>query len=124
MSDCATELRSAIAIATGCPGEDATVMFIGPDWYKRYTWPSLLTCITDAVRQQVAPDDEEVIIESGWAGRNYFSKPELTDKRFRLFRDGVLMNLTQYRPLTAGGWELLQEGDILELNQVFTIVIY
>ncbi len=99
-------------------------MFITPTGYLRRTWTKLIQCIVLAVQEIAAPNDEDVIINSDWAGRNYYDMPVIKDKRFRLFRNGILLNSTQWRPLTGGGWELLKPGDKLVLNQVFTIARY
>jgi hypothetical protein len=121
---CAVELRNAIVVAEGCPADDATVVMITPDKYLRYKWPGFLDCIITSISGQLSPDDIEVVIDSAWAGRNYYDLPAIKDKRFRLYRDGLLLNSTQYRSLTTGGFELLLSGDILEENQIFIITQY
>jgi hypothetical protein len=124
MAECATELRDSVTTVDSCPANDETIMFIGTSSYVRRTWAKLIVCIIEAFREQALPDDIDVVIAGDWVGRNYYEMPSLQGKRFRLFRDGMLLNSQQWRRLTAGGWELLTPGDQLGIDQVFTIAFY
>lgn len=125
MANCARELRDAIPPVTDCPDDNEVVMFITPTGYVGRLWSKLIECITAAVLLLIsAPDDEEVKIDPSWAGRNYYDLPALAGKRYRLYREGILLNSEQWRPIDTGGWQLLKLNDKLYLNQIFTISYY
>ncbi len=78
MAECATELREKLGEPVdSCPAAGETVMFITPTGYLRRTWTKLIQCIVSAVQEISAPDDQDVIINGDWAGRNYYDMPEL-----------------------------------------------
>lgn len=126
MANCATELRTALGLPTDtCPENADTVMFITDSGYTQRTWEKIIQCIVPELLPLLSvPDDIEITIDPDWSGRNYYDYTAIAGKRFRLYRDGILLNAMQYRPLTGGGWELLLPGDILEEGQIFTITQY
>lgn len=125
MTNCARELKDAIPTVSTCPAVHEVVMFITSTGYVGREWEKLIDCISEAVLPSFdTPDDIEITIDSGWAGRNYYDYPNAAGKRFRLFRQGILLNKNQWRPLVGGGWQLLTPNDQQFLNQVFTIAFY
>lgn len=123
--NCAIELKDAVTTVNDCPADSEVMFFITPSGYVGRLWSKLITCITAAVLAAISvSDDIEITVDSVWNGRNYYDMPSLSGKRFRLFRNGILLNKTQYKSLTTGGWELLLSGDILEEGQIFTVIIY
>lgn len=69
-------------------------------------------------------DDIDIVIGFEMNGRNYYDNPDWAGKRIRLFRNGALLNSTQYQKKDTGGWILLMPGDILEPGQIFTVILY
>lgn len=124
MSNCAIELRNATSTVASTPADDEKILFIGTSGYAFRLWKDFITWVIVAIQASAYPEDEEITISSSWAGRNYYDMASLMGKRFRLFRDGILLNKTQWQSSANGGWELLQQGAQLEENQVFTIQFY
>jgi hypothetical protein len=106
------------------PADDEKILFIGTSGYAFRLWKDFIAWVIVAIQANAYPEDEEVTISSSYAGRNYYDMPSLLGKRFRLYRDGILLNKTQWQPSATGGWELLQQGDQFAENQVFTIQFY
>lgn len=124
MSDCAIEYRDAARTVQSMPNGESKILFADATGYNFRTWATIIAGIISTIQQGISPVDEEVQIGLDWAGRNYYDKPELLNVRYRLFRDGILLNKTQWRPSETGGWQLLTLGDQLTEGAIFTIVRY
>lgn len=128
MANCATELRDTAAtrVQDNCPDDTELVMFVGTTGYFFRTWQKLISCIATAVAALIGtvPDDWELVITGTLIGKTYYQNDDLKNKRYRLYRDGLLLNASQYsKDDSTGTWTLI-DGAVLEEDVTYTHSFY